>query len=68
MATSSTSFPRQSEQDQGVWQGLKDAIASSSGFKRWQAEKVVGDQPLEPMTLEDEVYTYLRETLKTLAY
>jgi hypothetical protein len=58
----------QSTPDHEVWQNLKGAIAESSGFKRWQAEKLVSDEPLEPTPLEIQVRSYLKETLETLAY
>lgn len=65
----STLFPiHPSTPDHEVWQNLKGAIAASSGFKRWQAEKVSSDQVLEPQSLEEQVYRYLKETLETLAY
>ncbi|MFM2432558.1 MAG: hypothetical protein RLZZ511_3772 [Cyanobacteriota bacterium] len=52
-----------------VWNGLKLAIAQSSGFQRWQedceqqAAVANGDASLDTL-----VYRYLRETLETLAY
>ncbi|MDJ0724127.1 MAG: hypothetical protein QNJ38_03350 [Prochloraceae cyanobacterium] len=49
--------------DMEVWQSLRCAIASSSGFKRWQKER-----NLETVELDDLVRLYLRETLDTLAY
>lgn len=68
MASSTIPSIDQSSPDREVWQNLKEAIAASSGFKRWQAEKVVGDEVLEPTPLETQVYCYLKETLETLAY
>lgn len=68
MASSTLSSSGQTGKNYEVWQNLKEAIASSSGFKRWQAEKTVSDEPLDPRELEAEVYTYLKETLNTLAY
>ena len=52
------------EQDQKIWLGLRQAIAKSSGFQRWQQERDIdinGD-------LEKQVRRYLEETLETLAY
>jgi hypothetical protein len=55
-------------QDTKTWQHLKQVIANSSGFERWQkSRKLVndlkGDEPLNELVLR-----YLRETLETLAY
>jgi hypothetical protein len=50
-----------------VWEGLKQAIALSSGFKRWQQEQIIDNQ-LSQHTLEEQVRLYLQATLKTLAY
>jgi hypothetical protein len=47
-----------------VWDDLKQAIASSSGFKRWQLERGVNGES----SLDGRVCHYLRETLETLAY
>lgn len=49
-----------------VWQSLKRAIASSSGFQRWKAEHDANE--IETAPLEQLVRRYLRETLETLAY
>jgi hypothetical protein len=51
-----------------TWQHLKQVIASSSGFERWQRSRkqvndLKGDEPLNDLVLR-----YLRETLETLAY
>jgi hypothetical protein len=45
------------------WPSLKQAIATSSGFKNWLAAH-------QPTLTQDEdlVLTYLRQTLATLAY
>lgn len=48
-----------------VWDSLKRAIAQSSGFQRWQAER---DNVLAALSLDQRVQRYLRETLETLAY
>lgn len=55
-------------EDTKTWQHLKQVIASSSGFDRWQrsrnlANDLKGDEPLNDLVLR-----YLRETLETLAY
>jgi len=54
-------------QDPQIWQSLKVAIASSSGFQRWQLEHVLDEQQ-QDITLDYRVRRYLRETLETLAY
>lgn len=53
--------------DDVIWTNLKRAIASSSGFKRWQQEKG-GVSDRQDWTLDQLVSSYLRETLETLAY
>ncbi len=53
--------------DREVWASLKKAIAASSGFGRWQNLKAATDAPL-PANLDEQVTSYLRETLATLAY
>lgn len=67
MESSATSKSRQFSQDSQVWNSLKQAIAASSGFQRWQLEHPVGDQP-QDYSLDSRVSRYLRETLETLAY
>jgi hypothetical protein len=52
--------------DAHIWQSLKRAIASSSGFQRWKAEHDSAE--VEKTPLEQLVRRYLRETLETLAY
>jgi len=49
-----------------VWSHLKQAIAKSSGFKRWQIERQDGET--DCVSLDLQVSKYLRETLETLAY
>ncbi len=61
---SSGSFSHDSE----VWGNLKQAIANSSGFKRWLTEQLTNNQELERETIDVQVRSYLRETLETLAY
>lgn len=53
--------------DPSIWDSLKQAIAASSGFKRWQLERST-DGKLERLNLDNRVRHYLRETLETLAY
>lgn len=67
MESSATSTSRQFPQDSQIWDSLKQAIATSSGFQRWQMEHRVGDQS-QDYTLDNRVRRYLRETLETLAY
>ncbi|MBD2019738.1 hypothetical protein H6F43_05990 [Leptolyngbya sp. FACHB-36] len=54
-------------EDSAIWNSLKQAIATSSGFRRWQLERNV-DGSLSGMSLDHSVRYYLRETLETLAY
>jgi len=54
-------------EDSQIWESLKQAIASSSGFERWQIEHPVENQ-LTNDNLDAQVRCYLRETLETLAY
>ncbi|BAZ90192.1 hypothetical protein NIES932_16880 [Raphidiopsis curvata NIES-932] len=51
--------------DDQVWQNLKRAISTTSGFQRWQLES---KSKLTGLRLEQQVQKYLRETLETLAY
>jgi hypothetical protein len=67
MASSATSESMEFSQDSQIWDSLKQAIAASSGFQRWQMEHPVGDQ-LQDYSLDSRVRRYLRETLETLAY
>lgn len=67
MENSATSESSQFSQDSQIWDSLKEAIAASSGFQRWQLEHPVGDQP-EDYSLDSRVSRYLRQTLETLAY
>lgn len=50
-----------------IWDGLKRAIANSSGFQRWLLERNV-DAHLSTLSQDQLVHRYLRETLETLAY
>lgn len=53
--------------DSEIWHNLKQAIAASSGFERWQLERNT-DGRLSGLNLDHLVRSYLRETLETLAY
>ncbi|WP_421659006.1 hypothetical protein [Leptothermofonsia sp. ETS-13] len=54
-------------EDSDIWHSLKQAIAASSGFKRWQLERS-SDGRASGLNLDTLVRSYLRETLETLAY
>ena len=54
--------------DTNIWNNLKQAIAISSGFHRWQLERVQQNTLIEEMSLDEQVQRYLRETLENLAY
>jgi len=53
--------------DRTIWDSLKQAIASSSGFQRWKMERS-SDVQLQSLNLDQQVRSYLQETLETLAY
>jgi hypothetical protein len=55
------------EEDREIWHSLKEVIADSSGFQRWQEETNL-DAESEEASLEEQVRGYLRSTLETLAY
>ena len=62
---------REAAKDPKVWSDLKQAIATSSGFDKWQRSR--HGEPKEILVsqegvLDDLVRSYLRETLETLAY
>jgi len=64
------SFPPSSNNastDLEIWSNLRQAIASSSGFQRWQLERNDETRP-QDTNLDHQVRRYLRETLETLAY
>jgi hypothetical protein len=65
MPTTQEKF-KSASQDQQVWESLKQAIASSSGFQRWQQQ--ASQRELHPTSLDTRIRRYLRETLETLAY
>ncbi|NEO83752.1 MAG: hypothetical protein F6J87_05745 [Spirulina sp. SIO3F2] len=69
MPSSTLSTAAMTMREQAVWQSLKQAIAESSGFQRWQqtlpdVERVQSTEA----EVEEQVRRYLRETLATLAY
>jgi hypothetical protein len=53
--------------DSSIWENLKQAISTSSGFQRWKLDCQV-DESSQDYSLDTLVYRYLRETLETLAY
>lgn len=53
-----------SEKEQEIWFSLRQAIAKSSGFQSWQAERNISSE----IDLDQQVRRYLQETLETLAY
>lgn len=59
--------PASLDEDSQFWVNLKEAIATSSGFQRWQLEQD-GETKQEAVNLDQQVRSYLRETLETLAY
>jgi hypothetical protein len=63
----SISPPSSQFSDNATWASLQRAIAASSGFQRWLAERAL-TQPQQNWSLEQLVSCYLRETLETLAY
>lgn len=66
MTNSPASISTHISQDTQTWDSLKGAIATSSGFQRWQIERAVDEY--EQSSLDYRVRRYLRETLETLAY
>jgi hypothetical protein len=54
--------------DSEIWTSLKQAIAASSGFQRWQLEQREDEVSQTESGLDDLIRRYLRETLETLAY
>lgn len=67
MAIIPASRHSQSNQHQ-IWDHLKQAIATTSGFRRWQLERSPQDDQIKNLSLDHQVKLYLRETLETLAY
>ena len=64
---SSTTTPNKATPDYAIWNSLKQAIARSSGFKRWYHAHC-NTQNLAELTVDKQVSAYLKETLETLAY
>lgn len=58
---------RQSKEPQ-MWDSLKQVIAASSGFQRWQLDLLPQESEFQKLSLDYQVRRYLRETLETLAY
>ncbi|NEP04692.1 MAG: hypothetical protein F6K18_13460 [Okeania sp. SIO2C2] len=56
------------ESESRMWDSLKQAIAVSSGFQRWQLERKINEGQQQNISLDRQVSIYLRETLETLAY
>jgi len=54
--------------DAEIWNNLKQAIAISSGFQRWQMEQAQSGLQFDQISLDEQVQRYLRETLENLAY
>ncbi|PSB09196.1 hypothetical protein C7B62_14095 [Pleurocapsa sp. CCALA 161] len=52
------------ERDQEIWFSLRQAISKSSGFQSWQQERDISSD----IELDQQVRSYLKETLETLAY
>ncbi len=63
-----TSRDRQFSEAPQIWESIKYAITASSGFQRWQLERLSLDAQIEELSLDHQVRRYLRETLETLAY
>ena len=59
---------RQFSEAPQIWESIKSASAASSGFQRWQLERLGLDAQLRELSLDHQVRRYLRETLETLAY
>ncbi len=68
MANFPTSNEHKFDEDTEIWNSLKWAIAASSGFQRWQMERLNQETQLSEVSLDHQVQRYLRETLETLAY
>ncbi len=63
MTNSSMTANQQTEPE--VWASLQQAIAECSGFQQWQAQQ---QKAPDVESLDQQVRSYLRETLETLAY
>lgn len=64
---STTVEQQQFSEDQAIWENLRSAISQSSGFTSWQIENGLQDTESQD-NLDEQVRSYLRETLETLAY
>ncbi|MFB6275481.1 MAG: hypothetical protein ABEI32_04955 [Halothece sp.] len=64
---STTIKEQEFSENQANWKNLRSAIAASSGFNSWQLENGVKETESQD-DLDEQVRTYLRETLETLAY
>ncbi len=67
MASSPSASSSRFSEDAEIWKSLRQAIAVSSGFQRWQAERS-SSQQFQELSLDQRTRRYLRETLETLAY
>ncbi|MEB3340072.1 hypothetical protein [Okeania sp.] len=65
---SSVQVIAKNEPELETWDSLKQAIALTSGFQRWQLERKVNSNEEQNIPLDKQVSLYLRETLETLAY
>lgn len=65
--TNATLDQKEWAKDHANWENLRSAIAASSGFKSWQLENQLNLLDSQD-NLDEQVRTYLRETLETLAY
>lgn len=63
-----TKVTQKLETEPQIWDSLKQAIAVSSGFQRWQMERNMNHDRQQNIPLDQQVSLYLRETLETLAY
>lgn len=66
MANSSPTTPGHAADDAQLWQSLKSAISTSSGFQSWRSEQPTSMK--SSTSTEQMIRLYLRETLETLAY
>ncbi len=66
MANLSSAEAGHTAQDAELWESLKNAIAASSGYQSWRAEKLKATATA--VSDEQLVRLYLRDTLETLAY
>ena len=63
MIDSTVNIEKSESKDRAIWLSLRQAIAKSSGFQRWQQE-----QNKDSEDIDRTVRRYLEETLETLAY